>query len=472
MKNSAPTSTRQPLVFGLPFSQVTAAGALDRCLDIVKLGQSRHVITANVDFLARAESDASIRRLMFEADEVFCDGMPLVWASRWFGKSESALPERVTGSDLVPALLKRCAAEGRSVFFLGSDEPTLVRLEEKLGDDLPELRIAGAISPPMGAIEDWDNEGYVEVIREAKPDVLLVAVGFPKQDQWIRQFRDRIQVPLMIGVGASLDFIAAKQVRAPRWMQRSGLEWAWRLGTDPKRLARRYAKDARVLAGALARQIRFSLMSLVPVWKGRRVEDQGMLNGVRLERSCEVLRWEPGEGVVREGVEGAAVTVFDLTGVEAPDPELLEAIVDCGREAMQGGGRFAIFGAGRRVRAWLKAFGIGDQLWAMFDSPRAVAAWAGGVPLPGRRLDSSIRARAFDQAAAEVTNGYAVALGGVEPIRIDMGGESGLTRASARRFSDFMAGMESLGYRVGFVNLDERSLDALEIFDLAPRAAA
>lgn len=106
-------------------------------------------------------------------------------------------------------------------------------LKATLAETLPALEIAGAISPPMGEIEDWDNEHYLEEIQRKKPDVLLVAVGFPKQDRWIRLFRDQVKVPLMVGVGASLDFIVGKQVRSPRWMQQSGLEWAWRLGTNP-----------------------------------------------------------------------------------------------------------------------------------------------------------------------------------------------------------------------------------------------
>lgn len=464
-------ASRQQLVLGLPFSPITAKGALDRCVEFVESRQPHHIVTANVDFLARSESDAEARNLIFEADEVFCDGMPLVWASRWFGQGNS-LPERVTGSDLVPALLKRCAAEGHSVFFLGSDEGTMSRLKTKLDEELPDLEIAGALSPPVGPIESWDNELIVKTIRTARPDVLLVAVGFPKQDRWIRQYRERVQVPLMVGVGASLDFIAGKQIRAPRWMQRTGLEWLWRMGTDPGRLVRRYGNDARMLAGALVRQLRFSILHRLPVWRGRKVDCQGMLNGARLDDQCEILRWDPTTGLVSEGKDGAAVCVFDLSGVEKPDRELLESVVDAGRRAMREGERFALFGAGRRMWAWLKAFGISEGLWPVFDSPRALTAWATGTPLPGRSLESPIRARHFDRAAREVEAGFRLTPETGTPIRIDLGGEDRLARSSAHRLSGFLKTMESLERPVSFVNLDDKGRDALEIFDLTEPAAA
>ena len=186
-----------------------------------------------------------MRKLLFNADRVFCDGQPLVWFSKLL---RDPLPERVAGSDLVPKLLERCARKGQSVFFFGSDEKTLGNLRSEVSRRFPGLRIAGAISPPMGSIDSWDNEDYVRTIREARPDVLLVALGFPKQDVWIDRFRDALDVPLSIGIGASLDFIAGKQKRAPRWMQRCGLEWSWRLLSDPRRLCGRYARNFMALA--------------------------------------------------------------------------------------------------------------------------------------------------------------------------------------------------------------------------------
>jgi N-acetylglucosaminyldiphosphoundecaprenol N-acetyl-beta-D-mannosaminyltransferase len=281
-QSSNETATARRLVLGLPFTAVSAPAALERCLEIVNRREPRHVITANTDFLAKAEADPDVRRLMFEADEVFCDGMPLVWASRLFERPGRGLPARVTGSDLVPRLLDRLAAAGKSVFFLGSDEATLKRLTQKLSQELPALKIAGAVAPPMGPIDSWDNESLVETIRSARPDVLMVAVGFPKQDQWIQRFGSLIGVPLMIGVGASLDFIAGKQTRAPRWMQVSGLEWIWRLGTDPKRLARRYLDDAAVFARVIGRQLRATLRNHLPVW-GARPADGAM--GRRADRT-------------------------------------------------------------------------------------------------------------------------------------------------------------------------------------------
>ena len=460
------------LVLGLPFSPVSADGAVDRCLEIIEARNPRHVITANVDFLALAESDPAVRRLWFEADEIFCDGMPLVWASRGFDRDRGGLPERVTGSDLVPRLLEQCAERGHSVFFLGSDDPTMSRLKSTLAETLPDLEIAGAISPPMGAIEDWDNERYLEEIRRTRPDVLLVAVGFPKQDRWIRRFRDQVRVPLMVGVGASLDFIVGKQVRSPRWMQRAGLEWAWRLATDPRRLAKRYVKDALALVRALVRQARFSIADRLPSLRSRPVERQGCLSGARWENSCRVLRWDAVEGnAVGAPAEEGTDVVFDLSDVETLDPRLLESLVDAARDSRRHEGRFAIFGASHRLRDYLQAYGLGNGLWPVFDSPVALTAWLGIGAIPGNQLATDAGAHAFDWASEELVQACGIEPGTGQAIRVDLGGGDPLARGAAERLTRFVSQMRELGRWVVFTNLDERGQDALEIV-IGDRVAA
>jgi exopolysaccharide biosynthesis WecB/TagA/CpsF family protein len=460
---------RRQLVLGLPFSPLTSSGALERCLEIVRRREPRHVITANTDFLAKAEGDPEVRRLMFEADEVFCDGMPLVWASRLFVRPGGGLPDRVTGSDLVPRLLERLAAAGKSVFFLGSDEATLERLREKLSRDLPALRIAGLVSPPMGPIGSWDNAAYVEAIRRSKPDVLLVAVGFPKQDQWISRFRDQIRVPLMIGVGASLDFIAGKQVRAPRWMQRSGLEWVWRLGTDPKRLARRYLDDAIVFGRVIGRQLRATLLNHLPVWSARPSSSQALLNGVSFQ-SAHVVRWESGGRLSQSGpgIAMAAGSVADVSGVEAMEEGLIGLIAETARQARLAGRRFAIFGAGPRLQAWMRDFGL-SEVWPHFESPAALAAWLGGRSLPATTLECARRGFVFEKAVAELFRGVGPA--GPDEVRVDLRRIGSLSRLGADRLIDFKHRAESAGHRVVFENLSDLGRDSLEILELNRRAA-
>lgn len=467
LQSTKPNPGRK-LVLGMPFTSISARGAVQQCLDIMHQRVPRHVITANTDFLAKAESDPEVRRLMFEADEVYCDGMPLVWASRLFERPGRGLPERVTGSDLVPRLLDRLAAEGLSVFFLGSDAETLGRLTEKLGRELPALRIAGAVSPPVGPIESWDNDAYVEAIRAAKPDVLMVAVGFPKQDEWIRRYRHQFEVPLMIGVGASLDFIAGKQVRAPRWMQVSGLEWIWRLATDPKRLTGRYLYDGRVLARVIGRQLRATLLNHLPVWKPRPGVGQALINGLRLA-GARVIRWESGQRIADPSDSGQEAVIFDVSTVEAMEEGLVETLAASARTAREGGRRFAIFGAGPRLLSWLRDFGL-LEVWPHFETPAALATWLGEAALPLSGADCERRGVAFERAIEELLKPVWQPAPAV--LRVDFRSVGSVNRLAAERLAAFKRRANGLGRQLVFENLSDLARDSLEILDLKAREAA
>ena len=203
-------------LLGIPFHGTTMDGALSDAEAAMSSGASavpQYYVTANVDFCRQAAGDAWLREFIFHADRVLCDGLPLVWLSRFFG---APLPERVAGSDMVPRLLERCAASGRSVYWFGSDAATLGLAAEVAKERYPGLKIAGFESPPIGEVDDWDHEGTAARIREASPDLLLVALGCPKQERWIARHYQDLGVPLSVGIGASLDFIAGKQVRAPQ----------------------------------------------------------------------------------------------------------------------------------------------------------------------------------------------------------------------------------------------------------------
>lgn len=231
-------------VLGLPFHRTTMQEVLRDCETIMEEDHPRYVVTANADFVAQAYRDDELREILFFACRVVCDGMPLVWLSRLFG---NPLPERVAGSDMVFHLFKLCARRKFRVYFLGSDSATLNEVKFALRKKYPGLEICGSFSPPIAPVEAWPNEEIVAAIQQAQPHLLLVAVGCPKQERWIARYSAEAGVPLSIGIGASLDFISGKQVRSPRWMQRTGLEWLWRLFSDPRRLAGRYWKDFRYL---------------------------------------------------------------------------------------------------------------------------------------------------------------------------------------------------------------------------------
>ncbi len=231
-------------VLGLPFHRVTMSETLTWCLEILGSRRQSTVVTANLDFALRASEDAGLRHFIFRSGRVLCDGLPVVWLSRLLGVP---LPERVAGSDLVPKLLQTCAEHGFGVFFLGSSETVLARAAEVSRERYPGLRLSGYWSPPTSPIENWPNADIARTIRDAGTDLLLVALGCPKQERWLEAFLPATGASLGIGVGASLDFLAGTQVRAPRFLHPLGLEWLWRMAKDPRRLSKRYLLDALFL---------------------------------------------------------------------------------------------------------------------------------------------------------------------------------------------------------------------------------
>ena len=238
-------------VIGVPFDNVTLDEAIQRISAMITDGRPHYVATANMDFLVQARADVELRRILLEADLLLCDGTPLVWASRWLG---NALRERVAGADLVPALMREAAQCGHRVFLLGAGSGVAASAAERLQHEHPSLLIAGYYSPPFSALLEMNHEETVQRIREARPDLLLVSFGCPKQEKWIAMHYRSLGVPVVIGVGASLDFLADRVRRAPQWMQRTGLEWSYRLVQEPRRLFGRYANDVVRFAPALASQ--------------------------------------------------------------------------------------------------------------------------------------------------------------------------------------------------------------------------
>ena len=236
----------------VPFDSVTMNETLTRVAGMIAARKPSYIATANVDFLVQARKDRELHGLLQRADMVVCDGTPLVWLSRLLGK---ALPERVAGSDLVPKLLERAAQSGWSVYFLGGRDEVLHQAVANVRQKHPQLRIAGAYSPPFAPLEKMDHEAINARIREAKPDILLVSFGCPKQEKWIAQNCKATAVPVSIGVGATIDFLAGAVKRAPQWMRQSGLEWVFRLAQEPRRLLKRYATDLAVFTVGAATEL-------------------------------------------------------------------------------------------------------------------------------------------------------------------------------------------------------------------------
>jgi N-acetylglucosaminyldiphosphoundecaprenol N-acetyl-beta-D-mannosaminyltransferase len=232
-------------VLGVPFHSVTIDEAIEFIEEKIDEGGFHQVATANVDFLMHSMRDKSLQEILCSCDLVVPDGMPILWAAKMLG---SSLKERVCGVDLVPRLAKLCVDRHFSIFLLGASDAVSERAAENLKKSYPGLHIAGRYSPPARPMEQMNHEEILRKIAQAKPDILLVAFGNPKQEKWIAMHRDRLNVPVCIGVGGSLDFLAGAVPRAPRWMQNNGLEWLYRVSREPKRLAQRYLNDLVGLA--------------------------------------------------------------------------------------------------------------------------------------------------------------------------------------------------------------------------------
>ena len=248
---SRPPSRPPIAILGVPFDNVTCAGAIDLIEGMIASRRPHYLVTANVDFLVQAGNDVELRRILLDAHLVLCDGTPLVWASRFLG---NALPERVAGADLAPSLMRVAAEKQYRVFFLGATPESAQEAVCNLQREHPALMIAGHYSPPFSALLEMDHEEIKRRIRHARPDLLFVAFGCPKAEKWIAMHYRELGVPVVAGIGATIDFLAGRVKRAPHWMQRAGVEWLFRLAQEPRRLARRYGRDLWVFGRRIVSQ--------------------------------------------------------------------------------------------------------------------------------------------------------------------------------------------------------------------------
>ena len=207
---------------------------LTRCEELISSGGPAQHVAINAAKLVAMQRDEELREIVAECQLVSADGQAVVWASRLLG---DPLPARVAGIDLMQALLELSERRGYRVFFLGAKHDVLERAIANARKSHPELQVVGARD---GYFDDGDAAAVAEAVRAAAPDILFVAMPSPKKEYWLARYGKLIDVPFVMGVGGSVDVLAGETRRAPDWMQRTGLEWAYRLGQEPRRLFRRY----------------------------------------------------------------------------------------------------------------------------------------------------------------------------------------------------------------------------------------
>lgn len=244
-------------LLGVRFAAVTETEAAGWIIDRWREGTGGWVSTPNTHQLDLITRRRELRTVIENASLVVADGMPLVWAS---ALQRTPLPQRVAGSSLVWSLARSAAGAGASLFLLGGDPGVAERAATRLQADIPGLGIAGTYCPPLGFERDPREFAQIaERLRDARPAIVYVGLGFPKQEHLIVALREQLPEAWFLGIGMSLSFISGDRQRAPVWIQRIGLEWAHRLAMEPTRLFRRYVVDGipftvRLLLSSVARR--------------------------------------------------------------------------------------------------------------------------------------------------------------------------------------------------------------------------
>jgi N-acetylglucosaminyldiphosphoundecaprenol N-acetyl-beta-D-mannosaminyltransferase len=251
----APAPPEAIEVLGVPVSAVDYDGVMD-WMDATVAARGRgYICVAATHTVMVAQEDDAAMDAVLGASMVVPDGQPLVWALRALGRP---LPGRVYGPDLMLAHCERAAANGTRIFLYGGrNQGALVQLTLNLRRRFPGLRVVGGCSPPFRDLAEDELDGVAEEINRTDADIVWVGIGVPKQEKWMAAMRERLDAPVLVGVGAAFDFHAGLVPQAPAWMQSAGLEWAFRLAQEPRRLWRRYLRyNPRFVAGFGAQLLR------------------------------------------------------------------------------------------------------------------------------------------------------------------------------------------------------------------------
>ena len=212
--------------------------AMDVMDEMVATRERGYVCAAPVHALMVGQDDPEMREALLGATITVPDGMPIVWAANWLGEH---LPDRVYGPELMRRYNDRCVERGHRVWLYGGrDQGSLVQLALSMRRRHQGIQIVGGYAPPFRPLDAEEEDAIAAMINDSRPDVLWVGIGVPKQEKWMARMRDKLEVPVMCGVGAAFDFHAGRISQAPVWMQERGLEWTYRIAQEPRRLLPRY----------------------------------------------------------------------------------------------------------------------------------------------------------------------------------------------------------------------------------------
>ena len=231
---------KQPLL-NTYINDVTMSESVEAIEQMIGADKKSYVVAINVDVVMKIEDDPYLKRVVDAADMVLVDGKPLVWISKLHG---NPLKAKVSGSDLVPLLCEVAAQKGYKIFIIGGKDGVAMQAKKKLENKYPKIQIVGVYAPPFGFEKDENEINHInKMISMAKPDLLIVCLGCPKQEKWIYANIEKYDAKVSVCAGASVDFLAGNVKRAPRWMSEHGLEWFYRFLQEPKRMFKRYFID-------------------------------------------------------------------------------------------------------------------------------------------------------------------------------------------------------------------------------------
>ena len=239
-------------ILGVQISSITNDDLLAAFTSNILHKEKKQVCITPVNSVLAAVKSEQVKTIYNNADYVLCDGMPLKWASSFLN---TPIKERITGLDLLPNLVELCSKNDFSIFLLGASPGVGDKLKDIILNQYPQAKIVGVYVPPfMTTFTADENNNMISAVNAASPDVLLVSLTAPKQDIWIANNKDALNATLLVGIGGAFEVMAGLAKRAPKWVQKAGLEWLYRFIQEPKRLFRRYFIEAPLFIPLIIKQ--------------------------------------------------------------------------------------------------------------------------------------------------------------------------------------------------------------------------
>ncbi len=242
-------------ILGIPLHNVDTTDTLEIIRGFIEEGGQHKICIPNVDVIMQAQKNPDLFQILNQAQLSVPDGMGVVYASRFLG---TPLKENVKGRILTVHICQQASERGHSVFLMGSEPGVAAQAAEVLKTQFPHLKVAGTLAPPFGFDQNQsENNVVIEKLRQAKPDILFVGLGAPKQEKWIANHLSKTEIPVALGVGCTFDVISGKIKEAPSWMTEVGLEWLFRLTREPGRLWMRYlVRDPQFIWKVILQKLR------------------------------------------------------------------------------------------------------------------------------------------------------------------------------------------------------------------------